>query len=470
MISKKWHYLFLLFLCFDLGYSFCQYKSQALDGDMAHIILPSAGYEPLMDDPLGISIITENKRYASPNRFFAHFTMSVYFRTIPFLFQKIVTPIESIYLTCALMKTAIHISLLWLFAVYISGKRKVLDADFLIAAVLVFPLFHTTGYYQYMGIVDHSITYAMFYALPMSLLLIFFLPFYSLLFFKKEIKISIVQKIILFLFAVFISLNGPLVPAIVLLLCLFLFFAHLKKPDRLNFFKTKHASFYFGLLFFIAIVSLYSLYIGRFSLEGGRYEVSLLEAYKRLPLGLFNILTGKVGFFLLLLMITLNLFLINRKTSGEGSQRIFTILKWLAIFSIAYILLLPLGGSRDYRPNFIRRDTFLPITIGIIYAYGLTSFYLIKNISSKYKKPYFAGLLLFLFIFTSVDMPIGENNLCEKEALKKIANSKDKVLELNIECNVMSWQKITNKKDSETNSILLQFWNISDEKKLYFQK
>lgn len=44
------------------------------------------------------------------------------------------------------------------------------------------------------------------------------------------------------------------------------------------------------------------------------------------------------------------------------------LFKWIGVFSLFYILLLPLGGYRDYRPNVLRHDTILPITLSLIFV------------------------------------------------------------------------------------------------------
>ena len=85
--------------------------------------------------------------------------MSAYFKTMPFVFQKFVSPIDSIYLSCALAKTVIQVSIIFLIALFICGIRKIFKKEILIAAVLITPLFQTCGYQSYMGIIDKSITY-----------------------------------------------------------------------------------------------------------------------------------------------------------------------------------------------------------------------------------------------------------------------------------------------------------------------
>jgi hypothetical protein len=118
--------------------------------------------------------------------------------------QSFVDPIDSIYLAGALAKIFIQILILTLLSFYITGRQKVLISDFLTAAVLVIPLFQTNGYRSYMGIIDPSITYTFFYALPCAILLLFYLPFYYDSVYGTALMKKWVVKIIVFAMAIYV--------------------------------------------------------------------------------------------------------------------------------------------------------------------------------------------------------------------------------------------------------------------------
>ena len=80
--------LFILFII-DIVISFYQYYYIPLDGDMAAIIVPSPQFQIMMHDPFGIHAIVNHEMYMGSNRFFAHWTMKLYFETIPILFQQL---------------------------------------------------------------------------------------------------------------------------------------------------------------------------------------------------------------------------------------------------------------------------------------------------------------------------------------------------------------------------------------------
>ena len=197
--------------------------------------------------------------------------------------------------------------------------------------------------------------------------------------------------------------------------------------------------------------------------------IPILERYQRLPEGIFNIIFTKVGFPILLSLTGINIFFTKQNPTLE-SQRNIRFLKWVALFAVLYILLLPIGGYREYRPNIIRRDTFLPITLCIFYACGLTSFYVLKNISQKYKRKYIVLLLLIAINFTAVDLLTLGNNQCERDGFQKISAAKGEVILLDNDCLIMTWIKVDDPEFTKTNSQVLQLWKITERPVLYFQR
>jgi hypothetical protein len=473
--------ILILLLIADLSYSFVQHLSMPLDGDMAGGIVPANDVKPILADPFGISVIKDNAVYPNPNRFFAHWTFYNYFKYTPILLQSFVDPIDSVYLTCAIAKIIIQISLIILLAFYIIGHQKIISKDFVLASILIVPLFQTNGYRSYMGIIDPCTSYTFFYALPCALLLLFYLPFFRTSFYNREFTKNIFALSLLMVLCVFITLNGPLDPGIILTISLLYIlkqwihnfssndskslFQRVVNPLR----KIPKPHFFFFLL--ISIVSIYSLYIGRNNSIFWSDSLSLFERYLRIPMGLYYIITQKIGFPFLLLLISINLFIFIRYFKNSEARKIINLFKWIGLFSFLYILFLPLGGYKNYRPYIIRYDTFMPITIGLIFLYGISTFYLIRNIKGKLKKNLYI-LLVFVFclIYTVADKPEFNKNDCEKIVLKEISQSKDTIVLIGNNCNLLSWKKITDPKESKLNGQLLANWRITKDKKMYYQK
>jgi len=480
LLKNKLHYFFAALLLLDIVYSFHQHTQVELDGDMANVALPSPVYRKVLEDPFGLSVLFHQEHYAAPNRFFAHFSMSAYFKTIPALFQHISSPIDSVYLACAAGKTLIQIAIIYLLALYISRQGKPTNKKWLLAAVLVTPLFQTAGYNGLMGIIDKSVDYTFFYALSMIPLLLFFYPFYTSLYDEKPLNKSWTLKLVLIFLAVVLAFNGPLVPGVVIIACtmivVHLFLLRYKEIVTGTVVqKTSKAIVQLkgpmlAFLFFVGILCLYSLYLGTHNLEN-EGSIPLLQRYARLPMGIIEIFTQKIGMPLILIALAVNLFIVNKYHKQEiEAGKMIRLFKGLLLFSILYVLILPLGGYRVYRPDIVRRDTILPVLLCLFFMFGYSTYYIIQHVAFAPKKFYYGFVTVLLLIFTVADAPIDADNACEKRALQVLADSPDDVVELSADCKVMAWDKITDPEQSRSNGEMLYLWGIVSKPKLYYQK
>ena len=480
MRYRYFHLILLAFLLLDTTYSFLQHYHEPLDGDMSGIIMPSEACQPLMEDPLGLNVLFKDQEYKDPNRFFAHWFMSKYYKTIPFLLQYMVDPITSIYLASAIMKIMIQVLIIWMLASLISGSKNILSREFIITAFLVTPMIQVTGYfYLDMGIIDRSITYAMFYALPLGLIMVFFSPFYMASTSQSKIKLKLVPGILLIMLAIILSLNGPLVPGLVLILCSGLLIHKWwggfvrsqqstlagRSVDALSHIPRDYLLFFGTFL----VLSLYSLFIGRNNISTPEDTLSILDRYLGLPKGLYYQLTSKPGYLFLFMFTALNVFIIFKQKESAERNWVMQVLKWVLILSAIYLLLLPLGGYKHYRPYTIRRDTFGPVTLALIYFYALSSYYIIKQVQSRYKFAWYAVLAAFILIFTRADITPLDKNDCEREALVTLSKSNQEVTGLKDDCTVMGWEPIRDYGSSSLNAEMLEFWGVTRGKKLYYQ-
>jgi len=479
--SLKWIFLFLLLT--DLVYSFYQYLQEPLDGDIAPIVLPSDWYAPVMSDPFGWAVLTRGERYAATNRYFTHWSISNWFKTAPFFFQRFTDPVQAIYWACAIFKIVVHLLLLYLLAALISARRNPLEFDFILAALLLAPLFQANGYAAYMGVISPSIIYTFFYAFPMALLLWWLSPFLQALQTKDGwagLRFPLLQKILAFLLLVFLSFNGPLVqPVVLLLLPGLLLLQGWKQIGKLNVGDWSgkisaliHQYPRLPLLCFASFIlcALYSFYIGTYNAENAvGVSKSVAERFALLPKGLFYLFTEKIGAALLLLAVLANSLLLSRLREDKQAKRLLRVFSWILLLSILYILLLPLGGYREYRPFILRADTFLPVTLSLFYCFGASSLLLLKKTEYFRRRIYAAGLGLVLLIFTLADEPASGKNHCEQQALYEISVADSAVVALEQDCLVMSWVPVLTPEESELNSRLLCFWQLTDKPKLYFQ-
>ncbi|HET6556265.1 MAG TPA: hypothetical protein VFG54_03060 [Prolixibacteraceae bacterium] len=467
--------ILILFLLGDTVYSFLQYYHIPLDGDIAGGVVPSPDVQQILNDPFGFHLLSSGEKHVNPNRFFSHYFFKGYMENVPLWLQSITDPITSVYLACALLKIFIHLLVLFILAALISGTKKLWDKNFLLSAALIVPFIQANGYWGHMGINDKATTYCFFYALPVVLMMLFLMPFYRIVFKEEKVHFGPLKSIILILMAVVLPLTGPLNPAIALIVSALTGIHYLLKYSKTS---GSHNSLLSSLskipgqiylfLGLICLFSLYSLFLGKYDSNYTSETIPVAERYLKLPLGIYYQISQSLGVPLLLIIIGINVYLIQKKFASTEGMKIINTLKWIGIFAAIYLLLLPLGGYRPYRPNILRYDTFMPITIALLYFYGHSTYFLIKNMELSTRKIYSIGLLAIFAIFMNSDKLKTKEYACERKALEYLAGSPDEVTLLPTQCNVMSWEPFSDPMLSENNAILLKRWNITKEKKLYY--
>jgi len=470
--SKHWFYFILVvILTIDLGYSFLQHYSEVVDGDVARITL---SYKEVLNDPFGMKVILEGKHYPNPNRYFAHLVQSEYFKKIPIALQLFFDPIESIYISCAILKLLIQIGFIWLFAIYANRGARLKNLSFLWTTLLIFPLIQNTQFNAYLGLILKSITYTISYSLPLVLFLLFLLPFYQQAIDKKSMLQSHWMKLIWIGLCIFIVLNGPLIPPLVLIILpTILLFWLLKGVDFSNH-QSKITCLKIGVLkmprslSFIAVLaillSMYSFYLGTYNIDN--VTIPLGERYHLMGKGLFKRLTTKLAFPLLLGFCILNTVLLSNFQDKEAAFKC-RLFKSIAVLSIIYILLLPFGGYREYRPLIISYDTMMPVSIALIFCFASSSSYLILAFQNRAKKFFLAGVSFVLLYFTISDRPNFGKHDCEKEMLTLISHATTQEVKIPRSCSVLTWDTINNKYHSKYNCKLLQLWGITDVVEFY---
>lgn len=479
MRKEKLLVLFLiLFLIGDLTYSFLEYYYTPIDGDLTSGVAFNEHIQKIFDDPFGFKMLFSGDNHINPNRFFSHIFQKEYMQEVPLWLQNFTDPLTSVYLSCALIKMFVHLLFLFILSGLISGTYNILKKSFLVVAALLIPFIQVNGYWGHMGINDRATTYVFFFALPLVLLFAFLTSIYRITYLKILPKPGLPMFILSLITAVVLPLSGPLVPGVVLIVCLMVFvyyFQNLPKETDFSFpkkmvkvfLKTPRSVYIF--LIPIAVVSLYSLFLGRFDSNFQEFKIPLSERYLTLPLGIYYQITQSLGVPLLLLIVAVNVFLIKKFTRTNDGEKIVGTLRWIGLFALIYLLLLPLGGYRPYRPNILRYDTFIPITIALIYFYGNSTYFLINNLTGRSLKYYGVFLFALFAIYMNSDRIETEKYRFERQCIETLAKSQNEVTKLPDTFNVMSWYPLTDPKQSESNAKMLKFWNITKEKKLYYQ-
>lgn len=469
--------LLLLFLAGDLVWTFRQHLDKPLDGDLPRCVVPAEDVVPVLQDPFGLRVWTDTLRYQNPNRYFVHRIMYDYFRLVPGRLQGLFDPIESVYVSTALAKWLIQVALLFLLALIVSQVIGGRGPERLLAAAIAAPFFQTNGYRSYMGIIDPATTYTFQYALPALFLLLGVCgllrarhlarpPWQRFLFLAWWILLGLVT-----------CFSGPLNPAVVLLaggvICLFGIKEHfIPGPDGHDGNGQNEASFR-GMAIAMALtwlpMALYSLWLGTFGVEQVGTDFTFGERYALLLTGLGKLLTGKLGLPLLLAALAGLYVLLGRRPDDPVARRMRTLCHGFALFALLWLLLLPWGGYRVWRPYFIRYDTLLPVTLGMIMLYGGSVICLARTLRGPWRGGLIALAVAMGLIFTLADGGDRDGNACERQALATLSRAEVSPVLLQAECTVLSWKPVTDPGESDLAARLLVLWGITPEPRLYYQ-
>lgn len=465
---KRILFIFLCFLLFlDLGISFLQYFNVFIDGDLSAIVLPAEWYAKVLEDPTGIRTILSGQPIGGAGRYFAHLTMHEFYYHIPLWIQTFTDAISSVYLSSALFMLLAHCLVLWALSGLVSGQNNPFSKGNLILAAVATVFFQFNYNYSVMALIDRSPTYVFFYIWPMALLLFCYIPFYRLIFvsgYKGFNWKTIIVISLLYIYATFSSaLAAPvcliwnMIIGLILLANIRLVRESNDKYRR----KSRFGNRPLGLIILFSVLSLYAYFLGRYNVENvsNNALMGLADRYILLLKGIKFMLTDTFGFSLLVTGLCLNLLILFWFFRDYINQY-----KWLYlsafIFICIYLFLLPLGGYREYRPLIVRYDTFIPITLTILWLFLHSSWQLYN--SALENIAYYRVLLLgFILVFFYTDMDIQPYAACEKEALKQIESSDQNVIILKERCRTLSWEPIDNPDQSVIPSKMLQVWGIA---------
>jgi hypothetical protein len=476
--SRKlvWVVLILIFILGQQYRAFLSHKQRAVDGDLAAIVVPADIYAPVLRDPFGINLIRTGEPHAAPNRYFAHRIIQIYYHTVPIWLQKNFEPVDSLYVSNALAKTIIQLLLLTLLSYAAYGLFRGDLVQLVYFAAILTPLFQTYGYNRQMGIIDPAITYTFFYALGMGFTLLLFGGIFK----DPYKKISIRQTVFIVVGSLMVVLHGPLNAPVVLIFALLIYAAnflqvfHEKElPDGKK--KSVFALWLLPLhnhkwIIPVCLAAVYSLWLGTFNTENTDVSVSMMERYLRLPSGLWKIFADKPGWMLVTAVLMYGYVLIFRQRNDSVfARKILQVYKWVGLFCLLYLLLLPLGGYREYREWIVRRDTILPVILCVFFLYSITVYFIfryIKGIPGHIGRLVAAGVAL---VFILVDKPVDTGKyLCEYEAIQSISKAAGSRVSLYCDCPVLSWVPIYHAEHSGVNADLLYRLGITDTIRLYY--
>lgn len=465
-----------VFLFFDLKHSTLQYSKTSLDGDFTNIVLPVSSYQNVLNDPIGFQALIKQEKYSATNRFTAHFVMKVYFDHVPFWFQKIYNPIESLYASVSLAKFLIHIGFLSVLSLYLATYFGFSFIKLIGFSAIISPFLIVNGPYGgNIGFIDFSITYAFFYTLPIIFLMLFYFPIYKYILGKEDFNYPTPYILIGSPFLLFLVFFGPLSAPLLFLingiLLLFFLLKEWEKNDKkfeistitLTFKQLNKIVLYFLLLGIF--LSFYSFYIGTFNVENDWCNVPLVDRFKVLPTGIYNtFLSTDIGAFWMIFLIIINTFLILL-FKPEDKKTLLKMYFFLVLFVMGYCFLLPFGGCRTYRPFILRSDTFIPNLVVILFLISLTTNKVINVLKvQKHQIFYLFFFSTFCFYFLKYDHLPEYTNENEKKALYFLAQkskTSNQDIEVPFNCSIISWSLYNNFDESKNGSLILYKYGIT---------
>lgn len=460
----------IFFIIVELIINFLQYYYTPIDGDLVAIALPAEWYSKVLEDPTGLKTISGGELIGGAGRYMAHLTMYTYYHYVPEFLQTFISPIESVYVASAIFKLLTVILLLVAFTLYNKFHFGTKNKIYLLTPILILPLIQYYGFYDVMRTVDQATTYVFFYLWPVSLFLILYFPIYKWISTGGKQRITSWQLALMVPASVYISLDGPLMPPLFILAGVFsLLIKWSSDKNIVHVFKMIQTREVLFLLFTI-IFSFYAYYLSTFNVESVPVPGTpdLKSRYLLMLQGIYILLTYDAGLSLLL-VYTIILTLILLKSNPKDYEAFKKTHLILIILAMVYIMLLPLGGYRSYRPYVIRSDTSIPALMILMLIFTQVNFLAIQTFRPGIKRIFSFFLPFLLLIYFVRDIRIKKGNLCEKEGLEIISNAKTDTVRLNNPCNIMSWEPQTNPYFTHFNSQMLQVWNITDHYQPYLQ-
>lgn len=467
----------VLYILADLAFVFYLQYHNVIDGDLVEIVLPTPLYQKVMQNPLGIDVVLHGAKYAGSNGFLGYWFINKYFHVVPAFFRLFTSPLNSLYMSCALATVLMKLLYTYVLAVMASGEYRPFSKKFLTAAVILVPVIQTGSYRWIMGIVDPMLISMFAYSRCNFLILLFFMPFFLAIFHGKAIKFGPVLYALLLLLGIYNGYNGPLASPLVCMVYAMMLGAMWLSNFRQNTGMPLVARAvrsvsqiprpYFVIGFATLVSAVWCYLVGRGNAESFVQQLPLLARYGRLPRGLWNHFSSK-GLWLLSLLIIVNLGMLLRRRHDAMAKKALSLLSWVLLFSVIYILMLPLGGYRFYRPNIIRRDIFSPVLVAMVGTYGITTYYLLRTISASYKKYYTGFLAMCLAHYALANTRDIPDNSCERAAIEHIVASKDKIVRLEEQCTIFNWFIVRDYRESAKITRIMNVWGILNEKEKYF--
>jgi len=482
MDKQRWIKVGLLLIIIgDLVHAWFQYVGMPMGGDLYAIVLPAPWYEEVLSDPFGWEALFSEKEYGGAGRYSAHQFTSLYFNNMPGFFQYLVSPINSIYYSAALAKCVAHLSLLLLLGAYVCGHFRVFQKDFLWTMVAAIPFLQTYGLSSRMGVIDQSITYAFFYIIPLIIIFALLYPLYRYFMGYRQAEVSFtlgwwtIPWLAILWIVAFWGPQSQVIMALIgglglLGLCLRGIREQKTSTSQLFFypFRPRYRQLSFLLLALVVFGGLGYL-TGTQNTENVSslpLRETLIQAAKGIK---FHFVESWV-IWLVAVFLGIHFYRINRMDSPKKKvwQKLFLM---LLLGILIYMLMIPFGGYRSYRPFLYRYDLLIPVTISWIFLLLWTGRLVIQSWPyGRNKNIYLICATLFLVTLHLQDLKIKDRNSCEKGHLYTLQTAEEYAITLPADCPILGWHPDDNRYYTDKKVELLRRWNIVKQPLIYTQE
>jgi hypothetical protein len=219
-------------------------------------------------------------------------------------------------------------------------------------------------------------------------------------------------------------------------------------------------------LFFIALC-VYSFYIGKFNIENPTEMPTILERYSLLLIGIKSQFTSDIAYLLFFILFSINFIFLQKIKETSTKSVILKFIPTLLLFSLLYIVSLPFGGYRSYRPLIIRYDIISPINFLIIFFATYTTWLVLCNSRNKI---YYLLLSIVFILFCIKDKPKFHSNKWEKQQLRLFASTQQDTLIINRDYNLLLWDCGSSFYATRYNTQIIYKWKISKKPIYYIQQ
>ncbi|MCH2198164.1 MAG: hypothetical protein MK081_05235 [Flavobacteriales bacterium] len=465
MKSNQLQYILLLLLVFtSLGYSAYQHFLMPMDGDLPSGVLVDADVQQILDNPLGLEAIDKPGSYPNPNRFFSHYALHIYMGEIPAKLGSIVKPENAPYLAMAIIKILTELGLLLFILRITKIPWKTSQGLLIILATHLF--FAAEDHMLGNAIIDKAPTYFFFYALPFFWTFLSLFPLIELIRNPKENPPSW-TLLLGFIFIPVSCLSGPTNTGVVAVVFIMLAVSVLRQPDwRARVLKLP-------VLIYIMLFSLgvlYSLFIGSLDAIGMTENIPLSERYVLLAKGVWTEMLSRRGYYLLFILWGTGLAYLRFK-DATSFKKLLRPSAFVLGFVVLYLLLLPLGGYRSWRPNMLRNDVLIPVTYALILVNVLGWKSILPLIVKDWMSAVYVVIVVrALFLFWKFDPLYTEHYLCQQARISELQSTDKDVAAICDECLLVHWWKAENPGESLNSVKLLKLWGIESSANAYVVK